>query len=112
MKYFCTEMERKASKSTCYFEFQKGRYANKYWLEDSICLHDDVLEKLGLYQILISAIPHFDHWGITEVSQEQWRQVKNNAEAVGGEVLVAVMELDEWVVKCFEEEAVFTICGI
>ena len=25
MKYFVTETERKKSKSTCYFEFQKGR---------------------------------------------------------------------------------------
>ncbi len=112
MKYFCTEIERKKSKSSCYLEFQKGRYANKHWLEDSICLHDDIFEELGLYQVLNSANLKFDHWGITEVSPEQWQQVKIKAEALGGEVLVAVMELDEWVVKCFEKEEVFTICGI
>ena len=112
MKYFCAETERKKSKSSCYLEFQKGRYANKCWLEDSICLHDDIFEKLGLYQVLISAIPQFDHWGITEVSPEQWQLVKSNAEMIGGEVLIAVIELDEWVVKCFEKEEVFTICGI
>lgn len=88
MKYFCTETEQKKSKSSCYLEFQKGRYANKCWLEDSICLHDDIFEELCLYQVLCSAIPQFDHWGITEVSLEQWQQVKNKAEAVGGEVLV------------------------
>lgn len=60
----------------------------------------------------MTVIPQFDPFGITEVSSEQWQQVKSKAEAVGGEVLVAVMELDEWVVKCFEKEAVFTICGI
>lgn len=111
MKYFCTENERKASKSTCYFEFQKGRHKGNHWLEDSFCIHDDLLND-EIYQIFVNAIPQFEPFGITEVSPEQWQQVKTNAEAVGGEALVAVMELDEWVVKCFEKEAVFTICGI
>ena len=111
MKYFCTETERKASKSTCYFEFQKGRHKGKHWLEDSLCIHDDFLND-DIYQIFVTVIPQFDPFGITEVSSGQWKQVKSKAEAVGGEVLVAVMELDEWVVKCFEKEAVFTICGI
>ena len=36
----------------------------------------------------------------------------HRAEAVGGEALVAVMEIEEWGAKCFEKEEVFTICGI
>ena len=111
MKYFCTETERKASKSTCYFEFQKGRHTGKHWLEDSLCIHDDLLND-AFYQVLVSAIPKLDPFGVTEVSPEQWQQVKSKAETVGGEVLVAVMELNEWVEKCFENEAIFTICGI
>lgn len=111
MKYFVTEIERKASKSTCYFEFQKGSHEGKHWLEDSICIHDDLL-KDEIYQVFVAAIPQFDPFGITEVTKEHWQQVKSNAEAVGGEVLVAVMELDEWVVNCFEQEEMFTICGI
>ena len=111
MKYFCTENERKESKSTCYFEFQKGRHKGKHWLEDSLCIHNDLLSD-EIYQIFVNVIPQFDPFGITEVSPEQWQQMKCNAEAVGGEVLIAIMELDEWVEKCFEKEKVFTICGI
>ena len=46
MNYFCTESERKASHSTCYLEFQKGKYKGKHWLEDSIFLHDDIFKEL------------------------------------------------------------------
>ena len=111
MKYFCTETERKASKSTCYFEFQKGRHKGKHWLEDSISIHDDLLRD-EIYQVFVAAIPQFDPFGITEVTKEQWQQVKSRAEAAGGEALVAIIEIEDWVVKCFEEEKVFTICGI
>ena len=111
MKYFCTETERKASKSTCYFEFQKGSHKGKHWLEDSISIHDDLLSD-EIYQVFMAAISQFDPFGITEVTKEQWRQMKSKAEAVGGEALVAITELEDLIVKCFEEEEVFTICGI
>jgi len=111
MKYFCTETERKASKSTCYFEFQKGRHKGKHWLEDSISIHDDLLSD-EIYQVFVDAIPQFDPFGVTEVTKEQWLQVKSKAKAVGGEALVVVMEMEDWVAKYFEEEDVFTICGI
>ena len=111
MKYFCTETERKASKSTCYFEFQKGHHRGKYWLEDSISIHDDLLSD-EIYQVFVDTIPQFDPFGVTEVTNEQWREMKSKAKAVGGEALVAITELEDWVVKCFEEEDVFTICGI
>ena len=62
--------------------------------------------------MFVAAIPQFDPFGITEVTKEQWQQVKSRAESVGGEALVAIIEIEDWVVKCFEEEEVFTICGI
>ena len=111
MKYFCTETERKASKSTCYFEFQKGRHKGKHWLKDSISIHDDLLSD-EIYQVFVVAISQFDTFGITEVTKEQWQQVKSRAEAVGGEAIAAITEMEDWVVECFEEEEVFTICGI
>ena len=111
MKYFCTETERKASKSTCYFEFQKGHHKGKHWLEDSISIHDDLLSD-EIYQVFVAAIPQFDPFGVTEVTKEQWQQVKSRAETVGGEAIAAITEIEDWVVECFEEEEVFTICGI
>lgn len=112
MKYFLTAEERKNSGSACYFEFQIGRHKDIHWLESSIYLYDEVFGELGLYPVFSTAIPRFDYWGITVVYPEHWQQVKSNAQAVGGNVLVAVMELGEWVEKCFENEEVFTICGI
>lgn len=43
MKYFITEEKRKG---TCYFEFQKGKFKGKFWLQDSLYLHGDKFDEL------------------------------------------------------------------
>ena len=48
MKYFINEEKRKASGGTCYFEFQKGKFKNKFWMKDSICLYADLFDELDL----------------------------------------------------------------
>ena len=63
MKYFVNEKERKASGSTYYFEFQKGNYRNKPWLEDSLCLYADLFDKLGLFQLFSASLGTFDYFG-------------------------------------------------
>ena len=112
MNYFYTEQERKASHSTCYLEFQKGKHRGKHWLEDSISLHDDMFHTLHLYPLFIKAIPEFDHYGITEVNQDEWEMLKKLALEQGEEVQRVIEELSIWVSECFEVEKIFTICGI
>ena len=112
MNYFCTESERKASHSTCYLEFQKGEYKGKTWLEDSISLHDDIFHELHLYRLFIKAIPEFDHYGITKVTEYEWETLKKLALEQGDEVQELIEELSAWVSICFETEKIFTICGI
>ena len=112
MNYFCTEQERKESHSTCYLEFQKGEYRGKHWLEDSISLHDDIFYELHLYSLFIRAIPNFDHYGITEVTEYEWETLKKLALEQGEEVQSLIEELSIWVSDCFEIEKIFTICGI
>ena len=112
MNYFCTEQERKESHSTCYLEFQKGEYKGKHWLKDSISLHDDIFYELHLYSLFIKAIPNFDHYGITEVTEYEWEILKKLALEQGEEVQSLIEELSIWVSDCFEVEKIFTICGI
>lgn len=112
MKYFCTETECAQSGSSCFLEFQRGRYRHKHWLDSSVFLHDDIFERLGLYPVFAEAIPGFAHWGLTEVNREQYLRLKSRAAEAGGEILAAVTELDRWACQCFEKEDVFTICGI
>ena len=112
MKYFCTEEQRKASGSTGYFEFQKGRYKNKCWLSDSLNLRDETFDKLGLELLFIQAVPKFDYMGFTKVKKPQWKKIKQMAHAAGGEVEDAIAELTPWAEECFMEETMFTVCGM
>lgn len=60
MKYCCTNDQREGS---CYYEFQKGRFADKFWLHTSLCLSDDTFVELGLYNLFIKVVPDFACYG-------------------------------------------------
>jgi hypothetical protein len=112
MAYFYTEVQRKASGSTCYLEFQRGQYKDKCWLSDSLNLHDDIFNNLSLHLLFVQALPNFDHWGLTKVSKPQWKKLKQMAHITGGEVEKVIVELTPWADECFRSESCFTICGI
>ncbi len=112
MNYFYTETERKASHSTCYLEFQKGKCKGECWLSDSISLHIDIFDGLKLYKLFRKAIPEFDYYGITEVNENQWEILKKISLEQEEEVQKVIEELAIWVSDCFETEKIFTIWGI
>ena len=77
MRYFVDEEERKASGGTCYFEFQKGKYRNKHWLKDSICIHANLFDELLLFRLFVGSLGSFDYYGPANViEKEQWHFVK------------------------------------
>ena len=111
MKYFLDEMQRKASGSTCYFEFQKGKFKNKFWLKDSLCLHADTFDSLNLYALFSNSIETFCYYAPTEVSKEHWEIliVKSKENEYWIDI---IEELTPWVEECFTKHMCFTICGI
>ena len=111
MKYFLDEMQRKASGSTCYFEFQKGKFRNKFWLKDSLCLHSDTFNSLNLYELFSNSIENFCYYSPTEVNKEQWEVLV--AKSKGNEHWNDVIEeLAPWAEECFIKHTCFSICGI
>ncbi len=111
MTYFSSEQERKESRSTCYFEFQKGKFKNKFWLNKSLYLHGDVFDTFKLSNLFSSAIENFSYYAITEVSKEQWISlVKKSQENEQWKNIIE--ELMPWVEECFIVHECFTICGI
>ncbi len=111
MKYFLDERQRKASGSTCYFEFQKGKFRNKFWLKDSLYLHVDTFDSLNLCELFSNSIENFYYYAPTEVSKEQWEGVI--AKSKGNEHWMDVVEgLTPWAEECFIKHKCFTICGI
>lgn len=111
MKFFLKETERKESGSTCYFEFQKGKFRNKFWLKDSLCLHADVFDARMLYSLFSASIEEFCYFAPNEVTKEQWNSlVKKSKENAQWEAVIE--ELRPWAEECFTKHACFTICGI
>ena len=112
MKYFVTEVERNASGSTCYFEFQKGKIKNKYWLKDSIYLHADLFDELMLFHLFSASLGSFDYYGPTNVvSKVKWNIIVEKSKE-NAQWEIVVQELMPWVEECFIKHSYFTICGI
>lgn len=111
MKYFLNEAERKESGSTCYFEFQEGKFKNKFWLKNSLCLHADVFDTLMLYELFSDSIEEFCYYVPNEVNKEQWNNlIKKSKENEQWKSVIE--ELKPWVEQCFTKHDCFTICGI
>lgn len=115
MKYFLSETERKASKSTCYHEFFKGKWDENtvlFWSKDSVNLHDDLMIALGLDQLILSIVESYNPFGATEINAKQWESIYTEAEKVGGSLFEAIREIAWWVEDNFTQNSVFTILGI
>ncbi len=112
MKFFVNEEKRKASHSTCYFEFQKGYYHDKCWLPDSISISDTLWDEYHLSDLISRVIKKFDYYGTTIVKKDQWAEIvkfSQESGAIWGEVIA---EATPWVNECFKKYDVFTIIGI
>lgn len=109
MRYFYTESEKVG---TCYFEFQKGDWSEKsHWKPDSLLMEDLDFEDY-LFDIITAVIPDFDFYGVTMVTKEQWKSIREKAAKMGGHTLAAIREVDGWVQETFRDYGVFTILGM
>lgn len=109
-KYFITEQKRNG---TCYHEFYKGKWDKKtFWKEDSLLLHDDILQRSGLVKIFVKVICNYNCCGPTEIDQKQWNEIRKSACTIGGAVEQVISEIEPWVEENFKEHAVFTVLGI
>ena len=112
MQYFVKERERKASQSTCYLEFQKGRYNGQCWRYSSISIRDEIWDEHQMSQLVRTVVPDFDYCGLTVITKAQWEAIVENSrdEACPGRPVIE--EAIPWVNRCFEKQEVFTICGL
>lgn len=112
MKYFINEQKRKESGSTCYFEFQKGYYHNKCWLNDSISISDTLWDEFNLSELFSSVIYNFDYYGLNVVNKKQWDNLVKIGQESNSIWQEVIAEATPWVSICFEENEVFTIMGM
>lgn len=113
MNFFVDEKKRKASHSTCYFEFQKGRHqGDQYWLPDSISISDTLWDRYHISDLIRSVIKNFDYYGPTAVTKNQWDEIMKLSQEAGGAWAQITAEAAPWVKECFKKQDVFTIMGI
>ena len=111
MNYFLDEVQRKATGGTCFFEFQKGKFKNKFWLKDSLYLHSDTFDSLMLYELFSKSIEEFCYYAPNEVNNEQWNSLVEKSKE-NERWKSVIEELSPWVKECFTLHRCFTICGI
>jgi len=109
MKYFCKSDERKG---TCYYVFQKGGFNEKFWLEDSLLIHDDVWYDSGLEDFFFAEVEELEAYGTTEINRSMWENILKRADDYDEITREAIGELSEWVEENFKENEVFTILGL
>lgn len=112
MTYFIKEKERKASHSTCFFEFQEGQYHDECWLDSSISISEVMWCKYQMSHLIKMVVTDFDYYGLTEITKEQWIEIvekSHSADCACGDV---IQEAIPWANKCFEKYDVFTIIGM
>ena len=112
MLFFINEEDRKNSKSTCYFEFQKGKYKDKCWKSDSVSIRDSVWDEYKLSDLFEKSVPDFDYFGTTEVHPEQWENILKICAKEKPKGACVIDDVREWVEECFKEFGCFTICGM
>lgn len=110
--YFITNSQRK-KRGTCFFEFQKGDFRDeKHWLEDSVMLDAEVFDRLGMLRIFQHAVPDFNYYGPTQVTAQEYQQLKLRGLAAGGEIAEVIRELDPWAEAALQSHGCFSILGI
>lgn len=108
LKYFVENNDRTGSN---YFEFQKGD-KNSCWHEDSLLLHESIMNKFEIFPFFKAVIPKADYYGKTKVYRSQWKQVYTLINDDKADLRELFEELKIWVDECFKENDYFSIIGM
>ena len=113
MYFLMTAAQRKERGGSLYLEFQPGPYRNAHWQADSLYLPAPLFDDLGLYDLFIKAIPHFDYYYYTEVTADQLRLLAQLAQEHHTQCAAEILaELIPHAEKWLAQYGCFTICGI
>ena len=113
MYFLMTAAQRKERGGTLYLEFQPGPWRGKHWQNDSLYLPAPLFDDLGLYDLFIRAIPHFNYYYYTEVTADQFRLLAKLAEEQHTQCAAEILEeLAPHAESWLKAYGCFTICGI
>jgi len=101
-------------KGGCYHELSRGDFArvNQYWRASSLFIDDDVFQACKLYYLFSRVIPDYDTWGINQITQPQWEQIKAESAGFSTKTQALLREIEPWVQESFRIESCFFILGV
>lgn len=83
--------------STCYHELQKGNSRKKYWLRDSLYIHDDILRETHLIELFYDVLKtKYAEFGDTLLNEDEWNKIKAKSLNKEDNLVNIVRELDSW----------------
>ncbi len=106
--YFIKSQDRDG---TCYHEFYRGKWKKDFWNKNSICVKDDDMT-IGFVELIRKFVPSYDYYGITEITLEQWQQIKNEGLLTNDETADIIAQAESWMEETFAKHKVFTILGL
>ena len=106
--YFIKPQDREG---TCYHEFYRGKWKKDFWNENSICIDDDDMT-VRFVELIRKFVPSYDYYGITEITLEQWQQIKGEGLLTNNETADIITQAESWMEETFAKHKVFTILGI
>ncbi len=111
MKY-CTDPSQK--EGTAYYELYKGKWDKEtFWSDDSLLISDRIYcQYPAFFRLLHKIIPSFDPYGITEVSEDQWKQIAQELSGKSPDAQEIFDEIDTWAADVFKKYGCFTILGL
>ena len=113
MYFFLDAQRRKSRGGSLYLEFQPGPYRGTHWQEDSLCLPAPLFDDLGLYDLFIRSIPHFNYYYYTEVTAEQFHALRALVEEHHTQCAAEILaELAPHAERWLQQYGCFTILGI
>ena len=75
-------------------------------------LDAEVFDRLGMLRIFQHAVPDFNYYGPTQVTAQEYQQLKLRGLAAGGEIAEVIRELDPWAEAALQSHGCFSILGI
>lgn len=106
--YFIKSQDREG---TYYHEFYRGKWKKDFWNENSICIDDNDMTT-RFVELIRKYVPSYDYYGVTEITLEQWQQIKNEGLLNNDKTTDIITQAESWMEETFAKEKVFTILGI
>ena len=110
MNPYC-EKSLNADDGSCYLEFCYGKqdWTRKFELSGSLFVEDNAFWCLNINPVFCKAVPNFDMFAITMITESQWKEIFHLSHSLDEESRTVISEINDWTKKAFQYDDTFTV---